>query len=755
MAQDPESTTEALQVLETTEATAEQAEVAPVVLPPEPRTEATVEVPQLKEKISSHLTLTEDHQKVAAHDDEHVAQKETGSATELEPEAESLDKEHSKSTLSHKDHEHLGEEKGDAKGLVKDAGEGDILSEEAQKMKLKRERKESRKEAMNKRYTFGLSTERFSEKVNKEVAQEVVEEEDQEEEEGRKEEDKVQSIVSIMENFDADGDEGEARLKSKFKGLQMEGIFGAFREDDDNGGNDIFYKDPRYDNSETVSLASIKSARSTRSLVPDTIQMKADFLRNFEVPSLSDISEEHEPEPTPKLIKDTSFDALTEDTGYYADALGEDQLSSHTSSEGSSIFGYEDQDDAMAVASPKDGSSEISDLPDIISITDEGPKKIQITFQELTNSFQEIVICEQDDEEKISKREFGVDTIVQDFVEDLLLKIVTNFESQKMDAKLRLKLDKRKLLTELRAITDAYIFEKYTNEMLSTRLVEYYKRVRNSRVFAHLNEDKEQQYLERYNQALAKVDHIKLRLDKMKYNYAAQIQELNLKLDSAHNFVSFTELKLQAKMHKYLVRPDSEFLKRYVDWALRQMTAKRNEIGDMRLGLITKSNTLGHLQAKLQELENLSSTVSIQDFIIIQNDVISLEKKVEERNLDLNRMRTQYLTEVHLTHHNREKALALSDKLRHMKITLANAIQTQRSLRGNLYDLKLDRTKIREKRKELTFQGGILAMPSLMYEYDNTVAQIKESQQRVLNLRENAKALTRRISLAETSARSM
>ncbi|KAH8254159.1 hypothetical protein KR032_008757 [Drosophila birchii] len=478
----------------------------------------------------------------------------------------------------------------------------------------------------------------------------------------------------------------------------------------------------------------------------DTIQLKEDFLRYFEMPTLSDISEEHEPETISMAAE--SVTAITQDNGQFINPLTDDLSSSSTSSEHDSLLGFEDQDDIFAVDSLH-SDSEISDMADIPS--DDAPRKI--TFQGIPKEFATIEGDEEDANEAV-KRIVMASTIVEEFVDYLLTKIVTAYENRLSENKLRSKCDKMKLVTELRTIIDEYIYEKYTNEMLNTRLIEYYKRSRNNRVLVRLDEEIEHQYYERYIQALAKVDHLKLCLQAVKYKHAALMVKVNLDLDSAQYFGSNVESKLERKIQKLLVRPDSDFLKRYVDWALRQMNAKRNEISDMRLGLISKMNTLGQLRAKLQELETVSSTVSIQDFISIQNDVINLEKKVEERNLDLNKMRTQYLMEVHVTHHNREKAHALADKLKHMKATLANAIGRQRSLRAILYDLKLDRTKIREKRKELTFQGGILAMPSLMYEYDNTVMQTKASQERVAKLRETVKWLVRRISIAEGGGRS-
>ncbi|KAH8285400.1 hypothetical protein KR054_008678, partial [Drosophila jambulina] len=643
-------------------------------------------------------------------------QTEVGSLAEWVPEPEGQEKLHSI----------IRENVGEARSYVEGELEEDVLTEEGRKMKSYRDRKQRHKDAIHRRYSFGTPPAVVLSEMD-----EMAEMEDQEmyNEDGREE-------SSSSDNDEYPDDEGA-----------VGGIFGALHKFSSRGDHDIFYKDPIYDDYEQFSITSIKSVRSTRVDTVDTIQLKQDFLSNFEMPSLSDISEEHEPEEPKGLMTEPSVAAM--DEGIYVDPLTAAPLSKSSSSEVVSLLGIEDQDDSPGLASPHEPSdgSEISDIPDILDFPDTAPKKVTITFEELPRSIAMVQSQEVlETEEKASKKDVWVDTMVRDFMEDLLKELVETYESHRLDVKLRMRCDKKKLYAELCRITDTYLLEKQLNIMLCNRVSDYHRRVRNIRVFTQLNEEEQIPFYHRYKEALAKLDLLLLSVSMGKYKYAEQVKKLIMELDATKEVTYFTESRLEHKMYKYLIRPDSVFMKRHVDLVLRQMNAKRNEISDMRFRVVSKKQALGTLVAKIKELDTLSSTVSIMDFLAIQNDVINLSKKIEERNMELNKMRTQYLTDVHLTYHKREKALALSDKLNQLKIMLKKSMSRQRSLRSILFNQKLKRTRMREQRKDLTFQGGILAMPSLMYEYDNTVMQIKDSQERVAKLRDTLKTLSRRVS---------
>nr|AAL39184.1 GH03085p [Drosophila melanogaster] len=342
-----------------------------------------------------------------------------------------------------------------------------------------------------------------------------------------------------------------------------------------------------------------------------------------------------------------------------------------------------------------------------------------------------------------------IKAVVRELLYDLFEETASLSDIHNKDNKIRAKLDKNKLLTELDKVITTYLYEKYTNEMVGNRLVEYYKRNRNARVFATLSPENEKRFHSRYMHALALLDSLKYRLDVAKHKHAIQMNRVILDLHSAQSVASITEERLEHLFREHLVRPESDNLRRLVDRELRMMTAKRNEISDSRLFLITRKHTLGRIMGKIKELDTLSETLSIEDFLSVQNNVFALQKKIEERNTDLKRMRTQFLMDVHLTRHNREKALALAENFELSKIRLKNAMKNQTDLRRRLYEVKLERKKMRQQSRDMTFHGGILAMPSLMYDYDNTVERLKEKRETVAKLRETLKSLQRRLSYVE------
>lgn len=621
MAEDPESTAEVAQVLETTEATAEPAEiaVAPVVLPPESMAKDE-EITQVKEVPQLD---PEDPPKVQMNPEEIIIQEETGPTAEVEPAEEGQDRDNPKHTLTFNPEPHVEEapeieEREAAEGEeVEEATKPEnVESQDALKDKLDRERKERVKNALTNRFKVVLPT--------PEPFQIPELDDDEEEEEGQEEEARQDSMMeeppvidtaiweNIEEHVEEEAEGAGERSSKKDTGPRMVGIFAPLRQGAFDDDEDIFYKDPKYDKPDKyeledaislLSLKSLRSMKSTRSMGADSVQLKSDFLRDFEIPSLSDISEEHDPEPEQRLTYLSSTSSMSlRDHGHFVDPLTGDAMPSSESSssfETASQFGPEDQE----VVSPglKEGSSDLSDMPDYPGFPSEVPKprqEVQVTFEEMASSFyalQSHVKFEDDDDEGRVKTQ-EVENMVKDFVDDLLGKLVAQFEGRLWKNVLRSKCDKKKLFAELLTVTDHYIFEKYTNGLLNARLVEYYKRVRNNRAFGELDQEKETQYFVRYTQALNTVDSLKAHLVEVKHRHARQIHKVILDLHSAQSVASFTEARLEATVRKYLVRPDSDFLHRYVDYSLRLMAAKRNEISDMRLVLITKKHTLGLLQ---------------------------------------------------------------------------------------------------------------------------------------------------------------
>ncbi|XP_017131988.1 uncharacterized protein LOC108149102 [Drosophila elegans] len=733
MEQNPESAAEVVPVVETIEESADhgKVEIPNVVLPPESAAESQ-EIPKPEEIIQPKASGTN-------------VQEQTPLATELEPESDEGQETGSS--------EHLASESTDLEGEMVEAT--DDLSPEASREKMKRERKERLKNFTTTRFTLSKTqvqdeVEEIKEKVEK------VEEEYENEVENEKQEEPMDDVGVGFDTASNDDVEIESSDVSeqqevyvKFQSHKMVDLFPPDGFSSPTDDADIFYKDPKYDDwddSASMAAMSIISTRPLSPADPDSVQLKTNFLRNFDVPSLSDISEEHELTAQLSRIKST---CSLKDHGFFVDPTSNYSSSASSVQESHAELDNEQQDEEVAA---DDQISVMSIMSDIPEYADPPPKAVPQKKVVTLDDFDGLTHVGFDTMETVDsaiRLAHETQMAVHELLYDLIEETAKWSDNLNVDNVYRAKFDKEKLIKELLKVTDQYMYEKFTNEMVGNRLIDYFKRNRNNRVFQALSPENEKRYSARYMNALSQLDSLKERLDVAKHKHALGMNSVILDLHSAQSVASFTEQHLEDTFRRHLVRPDSEVLRRLVDRELRLMAGKRNEISDTRLFLITRKHTLGHILGKITELETLSDTLSINDFIAVQHEVFALEKKIEERSLDLKKMRTQYLMDVHLIRHKREKALALAEKFDIQKTVLKKAVDRQRMLRKKLYDVKLERNKLRQQSRDLTYQGGILAMPSLMYDFDQTMERLKEKEDTVSKLRETMKALTRRISLVE------
>jgi len=111
----------------------------------------------------------------------------------------------------------------------------------------------------------------------------------------------------------------------------------------------------------------------------------------------------------------------------------------------------------------------------------------------------------------------------------------------------------------------------------------------------------------------------------------------------------------------------------------------------------------------------------------------------------LKKFRLNYHNELHLTQHNREKSFALAKKLEQHNLRLRKKLETQRVLRERLYKAKMERARIRKHHSDLSFQGGLLSLPALMLDYDDTVEKVKSKQNCITEMKETVVRLSKRI----------
>ncbi|SPP73903.1 uncharacterized protein LOC117588884 [Drosophila guanche] len=497
---------------------------------------------------------------------------------------------------------------------------------------------------------------------------------------------------------------------------------------------------------------SICSTLSNVSIDKDsnTVQLMANFLNDFDVPSLSDISEDEEVEISQLSKAESIVETEIADVGVFVNPLtGEVIVStSSTSSE-----------EPLVEENALDMEEEPEECPEITDDEHQpAPKSAHVDesmndfeqFQE-TFLFEYLGEEERESDDNAHKHRTEVLSIIRTFLKDLIDTLVHKSETINVEHLIRSRCDKGKLMEELITATTDFFFEKHGNIFLQARIVEYYKRNKNVRVFSRLSPIDNRNYSMRYLDALQQLELAKKRFATSKQMSSFLMSRVYLQLYQTQANATWSETRLEQTVRHYLWARDSEPIKRLVDRGLRLMAVKRNEISDTRFILITMKHNFGRLANKIKQLERVGEDLSINDFISIQNQVVTMDKKIEERNIELKKLRSIYHVDLHLIQHNREKALALADKLQQNKAALYSLLDKQHEMREKLYRLKVNRTKLRKQQQDLSCQGGILTMPSLMYEYDNTVEALQVKRVSVFKLRETLKNLNRRIQEYESS----
>ncbi|KAH8245866.1 hypothetical protein KR038_006366, partial [Drosophila bunnanda] len=335
-------------------------------------------------------------------------------------------------------------------------------------------------------------------------------------------------------------------------------------------------------------------------------------------------------------------------------------------------------------------------------------------------------------------------TIVSDFINMLIKKATGGGDPNALK---RIQLDKNKLHTGIRDSLAEYMEESILNQILNQMVVDHYNLIKNTRVFAKLSSEDTVSYYNRYRTGLALVAHGEERIAMAKAKASKLIVKAQLELNSGVHSALGTEYRFEQAVRRTLIRPDAETdqLKRLVDRELRLMHHHRVEISYRRYVLITQQHDLAKLQEEIQKLDSVADHVSMQDFLSLQAKVQHFQQKIEERNVELKKMRVQYHKEQYQVHQNREKSLALKDRLLFCNRQLALQFQAKNCLKTQLFEEKMKHIKIRAKSNELAYQGGILSMPSLMYDYDRTMEYIRHKREIINGLKETLRSLHQRL----------
>ncbi|XP_034480130.1 uncharacterized protein LOC117785949 [Drosophila innubila] len=486
----------------------------------------------------------------------------------------------------------------------------------------------------------------------------------------------------------------------------------------------------------------------------DSIQLKMDFLNAFEIPSISDISADAEEEFRLSIIstgQPITYSTVI-DKGKFVNPLTGESLSS------SSISSY--------------SSFEFDMFGSVESQIMDGESKSVVSFSDINQlelSAHNIFPGDEDYEQLVQfhlinsphkERDVSVDVvlnescgIIKHFLSEILNNVVKRIETYPNDEKVRRQLDKEKLYSALKNVFEDYCVAKDMHNYLNHKLVEYHRRQKIVRVFENLSPRLAEIEYDRYIDALVDYDHYLNLISTTRAKNAFAVSRAEEEVSQLFEASQHREKCLEKKILS-TIGSKSEHLRKIANRELRLMRKYRDEISDTRFSLITRKHTFAVITAKILKYDQITESLTANEFIDLQNQVIALEEKIDEQNHELKRMRQNYNTSVHVSQHSREYTLALQAKLKGHRKKLALEEERQRQLRDSLYLAKLTHNQFNKQKTELTFQGGLLTMPILMHDYDETVERLNLKRSNIKDMKETLKRLTQRIAELQTTCAS-
>ncbi|KAH8366411.1 hypothetical protein KR084_004507 [Drosophila pseudotakahashii] len=305
-------------------------------------------------------------------------------------------------------------------------------------------------------------------------------------------------------------------------------------------------------------------------------------------------------------------------------------------------------------------------------------------------------------------------------------------------------LDKEKMLEELSQLVIEYQSEMHRNHGLEKVTTEYYVR-RKEFDLVIVPKQIDTIYRERLMSAQVELDN---RLEQMKQTellYHKQIQDLNEELAVARNLNAEKVARFEAKVRETLCKEGCDHLKQVIDDLFRNMNTVRDEMSHMRGELIYIQHRLQALKNKSEKLENLGNGLRVLEYISNQGSNYALKQKLEDRDLELKRLRERQIHAFHAMAHWMNKKKMNEELLFKMKSKLKTQEQLKKDLRDSLFKEMVQHKLLKKRTTKLKEAGCLMHYPDLLRDYDETENHLGTKRVVVRKLRLEHKRLEQKI----------
>lgn len=319
----------------------------------------------------------------------------------------------------------------------------------------------------------------------------------------------------------------------------------------------------------------------------DTVQMKNMFLDLFEMPSLSDISDEHEPKvKTPRTSKRKTK----------SESIDPGQVVAPMKSKSSLATSDQESTESSDSSNSSDGLDNLplSNVGSTINVVD--PRKTDFEDEDVFTMFKKSIATGEIDADEVARiRQMQmVISITMDFLMELLEKVVTQTEEKKTHEQLKGKLNVEGMMYTLKEEVQGYISEKEMNVFLNGRMIDYYKRLKNFRQIKELPNNLILLEYQRYMDALICLDRVLETTKETKRKVSFLMSSVLMDLTYVQNIMMDTEEHFE-NIVLHTIGKRTDYLFKVAERELRLIDKKRCEISDERLSLITRKHTLARI----------------------------------------------------------------------------------------------------------------------------------------------------------------
>jgi hypothetical protein len=176
---------------------------------------------------------------------------------------------------------------------------------------------------------------------------------------------------------------------------------------------------------------------------------------------------------------------------------------------------------------------------------------------------------------------------------------------------------------------------------------------------------------------------------------------------------------------------EEKLLERY----LKRQKIQLSNIMKIRLDFIKIRNRFNEKQETLNALDNLGPDLHLIDYEQLKLDNRNLQDKLEEKELELTRVRAKCQNAVQILAHRREKTAALDVDITHLQERLEGVEGEYEDVREQLNALKQERDAYRSAIAKMKIKSGLLSRPTLLRDMCHKIKEIETLSDHLFDLR--------------------